>query len=50
MSDKTECLHNWHSVYYGSEWEVECSKCNKSIWDTYENEYAVLIVNKLTKR
>ena len=21
------CKHKFHSVYYGSEWEVECKKC-----------------------
>jgi len=50
MKDKKQCLHNWHSVYYGSEWEVECSKCNERIWDIYNKQDALLIVNQLTKR
>lgn len=44
------CLHNWHSVYYGSDWEVECSKCDKSIWDVHKKEKAISIINRLTKK
>lgn len=47
---KKECLHNFRSVYYGSEWEVECSKCNKSAWNLYKNEDANIIANQLIER
>ena len=42
---KKECLHNFHSVYYGSEWEVECKKCDKNIYDLYSKENANKIIN-----
>ena len=40
MSYKKECLHEWASVYYGSEWVLECKKCKKDVFDTYSNEVA----------
>lgn len=42
---KKECLHSFHSVYYGSEWEVECKKCDKNIYDLYSKENANEIIN-----
>jgi hypothetical protein len=42
---KYECKHKFHSVYYGSEWEVECEKCDKNIRDIYSKEDANEIVN-----
>lgn len=47
---KKECLHKFHSVYYGSEWEVECEKCDKNVRDLYSNEDALLIVENLIKK
>lgn len=41
------CLHKFHSVYYGSEWEVECEKCDKNVRDLYSIEDANEIVNNL---
>jgi hypothetical protein len=38
---RKECMHDFHSVYYGSEWEVECKKCEENIFDLYEREDAV---------
>ena len=42
-----ECLHKFHSVYYGSEWVVECEKCQKDIYDLYSKEDANKIVDSL---
>lgn len=47
MNNKRECVHNWRSVYYGSNWEVECKKCDKNIYDTYEVKEANEIINSL---
>lgn len=41
------CLHKFHSVYYGSEWEVECKKCDKNVRDLYAKEDANKIVEDL---
>lgn len=42
---RKECKHKFHSVYYGSEWEVECEKCNKNIRNIYSQEDANEIIN-----
>lgn len=42
-----ECLHKFHSVYYGSEWEVECEKCDKNVRDLYCKKDANKIVEDL---
>lgn len=47
---KKECLHNFHSVYYGSEWEVECEKCDKNVRDLYSKEDALFIIEKLIRK
>ena len=44
---KKECLHTFRSVYYGSEWEVECEKCDRNIYDVYEKPDANKIIKKL---
>jgi hypothetical protein len=44
---KKQCLHKFHSVYYGSEWEVECEKCDKNVRDLYGKEDANKIVDDL---
>jgi len=41
------CLHKFHSVYYGSEWVVECEKCNDNVYDLYSKEDANKIVDNL---
>lgn len=35
LASPKECLHEYQSVYYGSEWVVECKKCGKSVSDIY---------------
>jgi len=47
---KKECLHNFHSVYYGSEWVVECEKCEKDVYDLYSVEDGTKIINDLLKK
>lgn len=50
MENSKQCLHTFRSVYYGSEWEVECEKCNENVLDLYSKDDALLIVeNMLTK-
>lgn len=44
---KKQCLHKFHSVYYGSEWEVECRKCDKNVRDLYNKEDSNKIVDDL---
>ena len=44
-----ECLHDFHSVYYGSEWAVECKKCGKDISSIYNTEDANYIVEQMLK-
>lgn len=46
MKDKKECLHKFKSVFYGSEWAVECEKCGKDIYDTYQKEDANKVINE----
>lgn len=53
MSNNTnlkQCLHKFRSVYRGSEWDVECEKCNENVFDLYELEDAVSIVNEMLLR
>lgn len=38
------CKHEFHSVYYGSEWEVECKKCDKNVFDVHPHDEAVKII------
>ena len=40
MEKEDKCLHKFRSVYYGSEWDVECEKCEKNIYDLVEIETA----------
>jgi len=47
---KKECLHKFHSVYYGSEWVVECEKCEKDVYDLYSVEDGTKIINDLLKK
>ena len=50
MENSKQCLHTFRSVYYGSEWEVECKKCGKNVRDLYSKEDALLVVeNMLTE-
>ena len=44
---KKECKHKFHSVYYVSEWEVECEKCSKNVRDLYNKKDANEIVENL---
>lgn len=44
---KKQCKHEFHSVYYGSEWEVECKKCDENVMDLYVKEDANEIVDNL---
>jgi len=44
---KKECSHKFHSVYYGSEWVVECEKCEKDVYDLYNIEDGTEIINKM---
>ena len=44
-----QCLHKFNSVYYGSEWEIECSKCDKNVRDLYNKKDANKIVNNYLK-
>tara|TARA_R110000782_G_scaffold91929_1_gene175254 strand:+ start:4250 stop:4417 length:168 start_codon:yes stop_codon:yes gene_type:complete len=44
-----ECNHKFHSVYYGSEWEVECEKCDKNVRDLYSREDEIEVVNDYLK-
>ena len=46
MENKKECLHEFESVYYGSEWAVECKKCGKDIYDIHEREDANKVINE----
>lgn len=41
-----QCKHKFQSVYYGSEWEVECEKCDRNIYDIYSKEEANEIINE----
>lgn len=41
-----KCLHKFISVYNGSEWDVECEKCNENIYNLYSKEDANLIIDK----
>ena len=43
---KKECLHEFESVYYGSEWAVECKKCGKDIYDTHQKKDANKVINE----
>jgi len=45
-----ECVHIFHSVYYGTEWEVECKKCDRNVFEIYEKKDALNIIDSLTKR
>ena len=45
MKDEKECLHDFHSVYYGSEWAVECRKCEKDVGVIYNKEDADRVVD-----
>ena len=45
--NKKECLHKFHSVYYGSEWVVECEKCEKDVYDLYSVDDGTKIIKKL---
>ena len=47
MENKKECLHTFRSVYYGSEWEVECSKCDKNVQDLYSRDEACIVVENM---
>ena len=47
--DKKQCLHKFHSVYYGSEWVVECEKCEKDVYFLYSKEEGTEIIKKLKK-
>ena len=47
MSNKKECNHDFKSVYYGSEWAVECCKCDRDIFEIYNREDAVLICKNI---
>ena len=42
-----QCKHKFHSVYYGSEWEVECEKCDKNVRNLYNKKDANEIVENL---
>lgn len=44
-----ECVHIFQSVYYGSEWEVECKKCERNVFDIYTREDAVTIIREMSK-
>jgi len=44
MASSKQCLHTFISVYYGSEWEVECEKCDENVFDLYSNDDAFLII------
>ena len=44
-----ECKHNFQSVYYGSEWVVECEKCEKDVFDIYSKKDANEIINDYLK-
>lgn len=43
----SNCNHIFRSVYYGSEWEVECRKCNANIYKMYSQEEANYFINNL---
>jgi len=45
--EKKECLHIFHSVYYGNEWEVECEKCNLNVYELYNRQDGTEIINKM---
>ena len=47
---KKTCLHNFRSVYYGSEWEIECSKCNENVFDLYNNEDANHVIDLMLNK
>ena len=44
-----ECKHKFNSVYYGSEWVVECEKCEKDVYGLYSVEDANEIINDYLK-
>jgi len=46
-NDKKECLHEFVSVYYGSEWAVECKKCGKDVSSIYNKEDANEVVEQM---
>lgn len=41
------CRHIFHSVYYGSEWEVECKICSKNIREVYSQEAGIKFINNM---
>lgn len=43
----SDCNHTWKSVYYGSEWVVECCKCEENIFDVLSNKDAVAICQNI---
>jgi len=43
------CNHRWESVYYGSEWEVQCCKCEENIFKVLSHKEAVLICQNIGK-
>lgn len=47
MKKYLKCKHIFHSVYYGSEWEVECKNCDIKIRDVYQKESMIRFVNSL---
>lgn len=47
METNIKCNHVFHSVYYGSEWEVECKKCSENIREVYSREEANRFINNL---
>jgi hypothetical protein len=44
-----ECMHIFHSVYYGTEWEVECKKCDRNVFEIYEKKDALNVIKSITK-
>ncbi len=47
MESGIKCNHIFHSVYYGSEWEVECKKCSENIREVYSQEVGVKFINNM---
>lgn len=45
--ENKECLHEFESVYYGSEWEVECKYCGKNVSQIYNTEDANKVVDRM---
>lgn len=46
MNNEKQCLHEFESIYYGSEWAVECQKCGKDIYEIYKKDDANKIINE----